>query len=50
MSQLQRRLAPCLWFDGQAEAAAMFYTGIFQKKIDLNELERAAKSGVSSMR
>jgi predicted 3-demethylubiquinone-9 3-methyltransferase (glyoxalase superfamily) len=30
MSQLQRRIAPCLWFDGQAEAAAMFYTGIFQ--------------------
>ena len=30
MSQLQRRISPCLWFDGQAEAAAMFYTGIFQ--------------------
>lgn len=23
------RIAPCLWFDGQAEAAASFYTGIF---------------------
>src|SRR5512134_3771458 len=23
-------IAPCLWFDGQAEDAAKFYTGIFQ--------------------
>ena len=30
MSQLQRRITPCLWFDGQAEAAAKYYTGIFQ--------------------
>ncbi|HJU42704.1 MAG TPA: VOC family protein [Vicinamibacterales bacterium] len=30
MSQLQRRISPCLWFDNQAEAAANFYTGIFQ--------------------
>ena len=30
MSQLQRRITPCLWFDNQAEAAANFYTGIFQ--------------------
>jgi predicted 3-demethylubiquinone-9 3-methyltransferase (glyoxalase superfamily) len=25
-----RRISPCLWFDGQAEAAAGFYTGIFR--------------------
>ncbi len=25
-----RRIAPCLWFDDQAEAAAEFYTGIFK--------------------
>lgn len=24
-----RRIAPCLWFDGQAEEAARFYTSIF---------------------
>ena len=31
MSQLQRRINPCLWFDGQAEAAANYYVGIFQQ-------------------
>jgi predicted 3-demethylubiquinone-9 3-methyltransferase (glyoxalase superfamily) len=25
-----RRIAPCLWFDDQAEEAAKFYTGIFR--------------------
>jgi predicted 3-demethylubiquinone-9 3-methyltransferase (glyoxalase superfamily) len=30
MSQLQQRISPCLWFDNQAEAAAAFYTSIFQ--------------------
>jgi predicted 3-demethylubiquinone-9 3-methyltransferase (glyoxalase superfamily) len=24
-----QRIAPCLWFDGEAEEAAKFYTGIF---------------------
>ncbi len=24
-----RRITPCLWFDGEAEEAARFYTGIF---------------------
>lgn len=28
MSKVQR-IAPCLWFDGQAEEAARFYTSIF---------------------
>lgn len=28
MPNLQR-ITPCLWFDGQAEEAALFYTGIF---------------------
>lgn len=27
--QLASKIAPCLWFDDQAEAAAKFYTGIF---------------------
>jgi predicted 3-demethylubiquinone-9 3-methyltransferase (glyoxalase superfamily) len=25
-----QRITPCLWFDGEAEAAAEFYTGIFR--------------------
>jgi predicted 3-demethylubiquinone-9 3-methyltransferase (glyoxalase superfamily) len=25
-----KRIAPCLWFDDQAEAAARYYTGIFK--------------------
>jgi predicted 3-demethylubiquinone-9 3-methyltransferase (glyoxalase superfamily) len=25
-----RQITPCLWFDGQAEEAAKFYTGIFK--------------------
>ena len=30
MSQLHPRINPCLWFDGQAEAAAKYYTEIFR--------------------
>lgn len=30
MSQLQPRINPCMWFDGQAEAAAKYYTEIFR--------------------
>jgi predicted 3-demethylubiquinone-9 3-methyltransferase (glyoxalase superfamily) len=26
-----RGITPCLWFDGEAEQAAKFYTGIFNK-------------------
>ena len=28
--QIHSRIAPCLWFDSQAEEAAKFYTGIFR--------------------
>jgi predicted 3-demethylubiquinone-9 3-methyltransferase (glyoxalase superfamily) len=28
--QIAQRIAPCLWFDSQAEDAAKFYTGIFK--------------------
>jgi predicted 3-demethylubiquinone-9 3-methyltransferase (glyoxalase superfamily) len=35
------KVAPCLWFDSQAEEAAKFYVSIFKKKIDIDELERA---------
>jgi predicted 3-demethylubiquinone-9 3-methyltransferase (glyoxalase superfamily) len=27
--QIRSKIAPCLWFDSQAEEAAKFYTGIF---------------------
>jgi len=27
---IAQRIAPCLWFDNQAEEAAKFYTGIFK--------------------
>ena len=34
-------ISPCLWFDGQAEEAAAFYTSIFpDSRID--EVSRAA--------
>ena len=26
---IKQKIAPCLWFDDQAEAAARFYTSIF---------------------
>lgn len=29
MSVVSQKIAPCLWFDGRAEEAARFYTGIF---------------------
>ena len=28
--QLSQRIAPCLWFDDQAEDAAKFYVSIFK--------------------
>jgi predicted 3-demethylubiquinone-9 3-methyltransferase (glyoxalase superfamily) len=28
--QVSQKIAPCLWFDNQAEQAAQFYTGIFK--------------------
>ena len=28
--KITQKIAPCLWFDGQAEAAANFYVGIFR--------------------
>ena len=30
------RIAPCLWFDGQAEEAAQYYTSIFQKAVQVS--------------
>ncbi len=34
---MQRQMYPCLWFDGQAKAAAEFYCGIFPNSKILSE-------------
>ena len=38
------KLTPCLWFDGQAEAAARFYTSIF-KNARLGTITRFGEAG-----
>ena len=43
MAKIQR-IAPCLWFDDQAEEAAKFYTGIF-KKSKIVSVSRYSKAG-----
>jgi predicted 3-demethylubiquinone-9 3-methyltransferase (glyoxalase superfamily) len=40
MQKLQK-IAPCLWFDDQAEEAAKFYTGIFKN----SKIEKIARYG-----
>ena len=42
--QLTSRIAPCLWFDDQAEAAATFYTGIF-KASRITQVSRYGEAG-----
>ena len=44
MAKIQR-IAPCLWFDDQAEQAAKFYTGIF-KRSKVLAISRYSKAGV----
>jgi predicted 3-demethylubiquinone-9 3-methyltransferase (glyoxalase superfamily) len=39
-----QRIAPCLWFDGQAEEAARFYTGIF-KNSRIMDVSRYGEAG-----
>jgi len=34
--QFSQKIAPCLWFDNQAEEAATFYTGIFKNSKVVN--------------
>ena len=43
MPRLQR-ITPCLWFDSQAEGAALFYTGIF-KNSKIVSISRFGKAG-----
>jgi predicted 3-demethylubiquinone-9 3-methyltransferase (glyoxalase superfamily) len=42
--QIVRKIAPCLWFDDQAEAAAGFYTGIFRNS-KIVRISRYGKAG-----
>jgi predicted 3-demethylubiquinone-9 3-methyltransferase (glyoxalase superfamily) len=39
-----RAIAPCLWFDNQAEDAAKFYTGVF-KNSKIAKISRYGKEG-----
>jgi predicted 3-demethylubiquinone-9 3-methyltransferase (glyoxalase superfamily) len=39
-----RAIAPCLWFDNQAEEAARYYTGIF-KNSKIGKISRYGKEG-----
>ena len=39
-----RKIAPCLWFDSQAEEAARFYTGIF-KNSKIGRISRYTEEG-----
>ena len=39
-----QRIAPCLWFDNQAEEAAQFYVGIF-KDSKITNISRYSKAG-----
>ncbi len=43
MSTLQR-FTPCLWFDGQAEDAASFYTSVFHNS-RINQVTRYGEAG-----
>src|SRR5689334_13761429 len=43
MAHIQR-IAPCLWFDNQAEEAAQFYVGIF-KNSKITNISRYSKAG-----
>lgn len=39
-----RPIVPCLWFDSQAEEAALFYTSVF-KNSKINSISRYGKEG-----
>lgn len=41
---MKNRITPCLWFDGQAEEAANFYTGIFRKS-KITRITRYSSAG-----
>ena len=44
--KIRSKIAPCLWFDDQAEEAAKFYTGIFKNsKIGADHPLRRSRAG-----
>jgi predicted 3-demethylubiquinone-9 3-methyltransferase (glyoxalase superfamily) len=48
MTNMQR-IAPCLWFDDQAEEAAAFYTAIFRNS-RIVRISRYGEAGVRGSR
>jgi predicted 3-demethylubiquinone-9 3-methyltransferase (glyoxalase superfamily) len=42
--RISQKIAPCLWFDNQAEEAAAFYTGIF-KSSKILDVSRYGEAG-----
>jgi predicted 3-demethylubiquinone-9 3-methyltransferase (glyoxalase superfamily) len=42
--QVVKKITPCLWFDGQAQEAAEFYTGIFRNS-KIVEVSRYGEAG-----
>ena len=42
--QIFHRITPCLWFDGQAEEAAKFYTSIFRNS-RIGKIARYGEAG-----
>jgi len=44
MQLIPHKIAPCLWFDTEAEAAAKFYCAIF-KNAKINQISRYGKEG-----
>lgn len=42
-----QKIAPCLWFDDQAEEAAEFYVAVFKKakKAEITKVTRYGKAG-----
>ncbi len=42
--QFSQKIAPCLWFDSQAEEAANFYVGVF-KNSKITQISRYPKAG-----
>ena len=41
--KIHHRMQPCLWFEGQAEEAVAFYTGIFPNSKVINTLTTSAE-------
>ena len=44
MATIKQKISPCLWFDTQAEDAAIFYTSVF-KNSAIKQISRYGKAG-----